>query len=169
MENLTSYRYTANSSSDYNALVSFITGTVPAVATLYPNLTTVVITPNLEMDVIHVIGKFIDDEGLNFQIEPIEVYEDDVELSCFSGPVDCESLQTVIRNLQDEQKKLQERYDTDTDELIKRNEVTEKKLKDSEEIKDRYNRWYSEAQQKYAELCDVINATKTLMEMAMKK
>ena len=166
----TSYRYIAKNASDYNALTSFVIGSACVCASLFPSITTVVISPRPEDgDIVLEFAKFIDKEGLDISMEPIEVTPDMDSISCFNGPVDADTLYEVIRNLHRQRKELREKYDADTDELIRRNEKTESLKHELEEAKDRYFKWYQEAQQQNSELCDFMKAIRTMIDIALKK
>ena len=78
--NTTSYRYKANDKDSYLALMNNVSYSF-ATVTLIPSEFTIIVTPPAEHpEQICEIGEFIDKEGLNFQIEPIEESKPSLEI-----------------------------------------------------------------------------------------
>lgn len=67
MDNETAYRYKALNGESYRTLAAFA-ATLEATVTLYPALRTIVISG----EGVAEAGKFVDDKGLDFHIDPIE-------------------------------------------------------------------------------------------------
>ena len=81
MDQNTAYQYKALNEDSYNSLAAFAVST-PATVTLHPGLLTIVITG----DDANEVGKFIDREGLDFHINPIEFHDETL-----GAVIDCET------------------------------------------------------------------------------
>lgn len=81
---ITSYKYKANDKESYLTLMKEVATTF-ATVTLIPAEFTIIVTPPAEHpEQIKEIGTFIDHEGLNFQIEPVEETVDQKEIELLS-------------------------------------------------------------------------------------
>lgn len=91
MELSTSYQYKAINEESYNSLAAYAT-TIPATVTLHPGLLTIVISENAAKEV----GEFIDENGLDFHINQIEVDEDNLRDVIDSATTDADTLRKII-------------------------------------------------------------------------
>lgn len=74
---LTAYSYKANNNECYHALVEYATTMVAAQKlTLIPYELTIIVEPKETGAAITAVGKFIDDNALDFHIEPVEATDD---------------------------------------------------------------------------------------------
>lgn len=74
---LTAYSYKANNQESYHALVEYATKMVAAQKlTLIPFELTIIVEPKDTSATIATIGKFIDDNALDFHIEPVDDTDD---------------------------------------------------------------------------------------------
>lgn len=74
--NLTAYCYKANDNQSYYALAEYVAKSVPAKLTLISPEQTIIVEPIDNSAAILAVGNFIDDNALNFHIEPIEPAEE---------------------------------------------------------------------------------------------
>lgn len=126
-------QYTALDQNSYEQLAGFAVGLASDVQ-LYPTHNVI----NIEMSSADEVGLFIDKNGLNFQIYPIEVDEDNLRKITQSGIADPISLHRVIDILT-----------AKIEETTRKNEETIAELKkSSEEAKKdllNYQKWYGES------------------------
>ena len=106
---ITSYKYKANDKESYLSLKKEV-ATIFATVTLIPDEFTIIVTPPEEHpEQINEIGKFIDTEGLNFQIEPVEESVDQKEIELLGK----------LKNVEDELVKMKSNRDYYYDAYIK--------------------------------------------------
>lgn len=158
MENLTPYCYQANNSESYNTLAAYIVAS-PLNASFFPKRLTIVVTPKEdEEETFKDVGKFIDDEGLSFHINPIlegeseyDLLENEVTPSCI---IQAYLYKILAENAQKEDvaKSLQTRL-----EACESNLVSVKKDKDS------YYKWWQDESAKRSRLEESIKAFRTLL------
>lgn len=157
MEKTTSYQYKANSEESYNSLAAYAV-TVPATVTYFPVIKTIVVSGDDNKE----IGRFIDAEGLDFEISPISVEEEEVEKLLEDAAMDAPSLRKVIELLLAEKQATAARHE---------NEVADLKLEieglkaDNETIKkdrDSFKKW---GYDKLDEVCDLEKRVKTVLSM----
>lgn len=90
MEQNNSYRYEAKNVGSYNELAVYATQLRGNVS-LFPELNTIVVDGRFANDV----GKFIDKEGLDFFISPIEIEDDELINLVNTEAIDTETLRRV--------------------------------------------------------------------------
>lgn len=94
MENAISYRYEALNEESYDEMLGYVLAEDFEVA-LYPESQTIVIANFDEAEV----GKFIDDNALDFRIKALDVYDNDLDSLIDSETVDANTLRKVAERL----------------------------------------------------------------------
>ena len=94
MEQNISYRYEAKNDGSYNELAAYAT-LLRGNVSLFPEINTIVVDGRFANDV----GKFIDKEGLDFYISPIEIEDDELFNLLNTGAIDTETLREVTRRI----------------------------------------------------------------------
>lgn len=159
MSYATPYCYKASGAEDYNCLAEYIV-TSTLNASFFPKIFTIVVTHKEEDDeAFKEIGKFLNDEGLNFHISPIILHDD-----CRNELIDCEVtpshiLQTIIYEMLSESVKNAEVANS----LQTRLSACEDELTKTRIDKDRYHQWWQEASNKNTRLENSIKALSTLL------
>lgn len=74
--NLTAYCYKANDSKSYYALAEYVAKSISAKLILIPSELTIIVEPTDTTAPILAVGNFIDDQAINFHIEPVEPVEE---------------------------------------------------------------------------------------------
>ena len=128
-----SYRYAALSEDSYNSLAAFAS-TIPAQVTLFPALHIIVVAN----DGVVEIGKFIDDNALDFQIGPIEIDADN-----FMATVECEAtdpytLREIISYMKSERASMKQAHEAVEADFKRQRDMAKSRC-------DRYSRWFNEA------------------------
>lgn len=96
MNQNTPYRYSANNAGSYNELAAYALGLSVNVC-LYPRDLTIVI----DGEAANAIGKYIDGQGLDFHISPIEIEADDpgeIAKNKFADPGTLRQAIELLRN-----------------------------------------------------------------------
>ncbi len=103
MNKNTSYRYSANNAGSYNELAAYALGLTVNVS-LYPRDLTIVI----DGEAVNVIGKYIDGQGLDFHISPIEIDADNLDEIANDKLTDPGTLRKAIELLRNQIKDMNE-------------------------------------------------------------
>ncbi len=132
MEQDTAIQYKALNENSYNRLAAYAV-TLPATVTLNPEFLVIVIPENAAKEV----GEFIDNEGLDFHIEPIEVDSDNVGELIDDETTDASSLRKICYILLEEKRQM----------ALEHNDVLSEITKERDSVKmdrDHYRKWWSE-------------------------
>lgn len=135
MELTTSYQYKAVNEASYNSLAAYAS-TIPATVTLHPGLLTIVISENANKEV----GEFIDDNGLDFHINPIEVDDDNLRDVIDSETTDADTLRKIIYRMMEEKRAMAETHKSVLEDITKQRDS-------AKENRDMYQKWYYETKQ----------------------
>lgn len=159
MENPTPYCYKALNAESYNALAAqIVTSTLDA--SFFPKLFTIVVSPQAdEDDAFNEVGKFIDAEGLDFQINPISLYDE-----CRGELIDSEVtpsciLRAIIFEMLEEKSHAAEVSAS----LQTRLESCEANLNSIRHDKDNYYKWWQDESCKRTRLQENVKALRTLL------
>lgn len=132
MEQNTAYQYKALNEDSYNSLAAFAV-TTPATVTLHPGLLTIVISDNSTNE----IGEFIDSEGLDFHINPIEVHDETLGYVIDCETTDAGTLRKIIHRMMAERIAMEDHNKGIIAEITAQRDEAQKG-------RDNYSRWYSE-------------------------
>ena len=135
MELTTSNQYKALNEASYNSLAAYAS-TIPATVTLHPGLLTIVISENASKEV----GEFIDDNGLDFHINPIEVDDDNLRAVIDSETTDADTLRKIIYRMMGEKQSMIEAHESVLESITKQCDSAKKD-------RDMYQKWYYETKQ----------------------
>lgn len=135
MEQGTPYRYEAKNDGSYNELASYATQLMGNVS-LFPELSTIVIDGRFANDV----GKFIDKEGLDVFISPIEVDDNNIHNLINTATVDTDTLRKIIYQLLEEKRAMAETHKSVLDDITKQCDSAKKD-------RDLFQKWYHESAQ----------------------
>lgn len=152
MELTTSYQYKAINEASYNSLAAYAS-TIPATVTLHPGLLTIVISENATKEV----GKFIDDNGLDFHINQIEVDDDNLRDVIDSETTDADTLREVIRMI------MARPAADDTADLRAEIKTLTGRKDFLEKDRDMYQKWYREGEAKAGRVRKQVEAISTLL------
>lgn len=128
-----SYRYAALSEDSYNSLAAFAS-TIPAQVTLFPALHIIVVAN----DGVAEVGKFIDDNALDFQIGPIEIDADNLMATLECEATDPYTLREIISYMKSERASMMQAHEAVVADLKHQRAVAESR-------RTRYSRWFNEA------------------------
>lgn len=103
MNQNTPYRYSANNAGSYNELAAYALGLSVNVS-LYPRDLTIVI----DGEAANAIGKYIDGQGLDFHISPIEIDADNLDEIANDKLTDPSTLRKAIELLRNQIKDMNE-------------------------------------------------------------
>lgn len=140
MEQLTPYKYKAQNAGSYRELATFAITTSANVA-LYPELATIVIVPTeTTPNIIKDFGSYIDREGLDFLITPIEIDGNNYVELLNDETTDAGTLRTIVRQLLDKGASMAE---------SNRNSLSEISAKYEYEVQrgNDYKRWWQQTNQ----------------------
>lgn len=135
MELTTSNQYKALNEASYNSLAAYAS-TIPATVTLHPRLLTIVISEDATKEV----GEFIDDNGLDFHINPIEVHDENLGDVIDNATTDANTLRKIIYQLLEEKRAMAETHKSVLDDITKQ-------CDSAKENRDMYQKWYYETKQ----------------------
>lgn len=156
MELNTSYQYKAFNKDSYNSLAAYAT-TIPATVTLHPGLLTIVISDNTAKEV----GQFIDDNGLSFHINQIEVDVDNLGEVIESETTDASTLRVILRHLLERKREIAEQGGKTLAQVIKERD-------DALTDKEMYHRWYTDTLDSYSRVKSQVKAIVNLMNEVFK-
>lgn len=157
MEQNTPYRYEAKNCGSYNELAAYAINLVANVS-LFPEHQTIVIDGKMAKDV----GEFIDKQGLDFFIAPIEVDDDNIDSVVNSATTDSDSLRKIIKRIK-ERKADQEKYFKNIIGNI--SDERDKIKKDS----DLYSKFWSEADARNDRVKEQVKAIAVLINSIFPK
>lgn len=133
----TSYRYKAINTTSYNSLAAYI-ATVPptaaVTATLHPALSTIVVSGNFVADV----NRFIDEENLEFHINPIAVHAENLGEVIDNETTDAATLRKIIYSMMEKKRQSDEMHDNIVKSLSDDLEKTEAELLEAQRLRDSY-------------------------------
>ena len=132
MEQYTAYQYKALNEDSYNSLAAFAVST-PATVTLHPGLLTIVITSDDASEV----GKFIDSEGLDFHINPIEVHDENLGEVIDNETTDAGTLRQIIYRMMAARSAMEEHHKGILADITAQRDKAQKSC-------DNYSRWYND-------------------------
>lgn len=135
MELTTYNQYKALNEASYNSLAAYAS-TIPATVTLHPGLLSIVISENASKEV----GEFIDDNGLDFHINPIEVDDDNLRAVIDSETTDADTLRKIIYRIMEEKRAMAETHKSVLEDITKQRDS-------AKENRDMYQKWYYETKQ----------------------
>lgn len=135
MELTTSNQYKALNEASYNSLAAYAS-TIPATVTLHPGFLTIVISEDAAKEV----GEFIDDNGLDFRINPIEVHDENLGDVIDNATTDANTLRKIIYQLLEEKRAMAETHKSVLDDITKQ-------CDSAKENRDMYQKWYYETKQ----------------------
>jgi len=151
MELNTPYQYKALNEDSYNSLAAYAS-TIPATVTLHPGLLTIVISENATKEV----GKFIDDNGLDFHINQIEVDDDNLRDVIDSETTDADTLRKIIYRMIGEKQSMIEAHESVLESITKQCDSAKKD-------RDMYQKWYHETTEKTDRVKSQIQAIAVLV------
>lgn len=157
MELSTSYQYKAINEESYNSLAAYAT-TIPATVTLHPGLLTIVISENAAKEV----GEFIDENGLDFHINQIEVDEDNLRDVIDSATTDADTLRKIIYRVLAEKRAMAEAHKGVLDDITKQ-------CDSAKNDRDMYQRWYHETSEKADRVKSQVKAIAVLIDSIFPK
>ena len=135
MELTTSNQYKALNEASYNSLAAYAS-TIPATVTLHPGLLKSVISEDATKE----SGQFIDDNGLDFHINPIEVHDENLGDVIDNATTDANTLRKIIYQLLEEKRAMAETHKSVLDDITKQ-------CDSAKENRDMYQKWYYETKQ----------------------
>lgn len=148
---ITSYQYKALNEDSYNNLAAYAS-TIPATVTLHPGLLTIVISEDAAKEV----GQFIDNNGLDFHINQIEVDDDNFRDVIDSETTDADTLRKIIYRMMEEKRAMAEEHKSVLDDITKQYES-------AKENSDLYQKWYHESAKKSDRVKSQVKAIAVLV------
>lgn len=135
MDQNTAYQYKAINEDSYNSLAAYAV-TTHATVTLHPGLLTIVISSNATNEV----GEFIDSEGLDFHINPIEVHDENLGEVIDNETTDADTLRKIIYRMMGQREAMEEQHKSILEDITKQRDS-------AKENRDMYQKWYYETRQ----------------------
>lgn len=132
MEQTTPYRYEAKNDGSYNELAAYATQLMGNVS-LFPELSTIVIDGRFANDV----GKFIDNEGLDIFISPIEVDDNNIHDLINTAAVDADTLRKIIYRVMEEKRAMAEVHKSALDDITREYDAAKKIINETSKKADR--------------------------------
>lgn len=132
MEQTTPYRYEAKNDGSYNELAAYATQLMGNVS-LFPELSTIVIDGRFANDV----GKFIDNEGLDIFISPIEVDDNNIYDLINTAAVDANTLRKIIYRVMEEKRAMAEVHKSALDDITREYDAAKKIINETSKKADR--------------------------------
>lgn len=157
MEHNTSIRYQALNEDSYNSLAAYAI-TTPATVSLFPELHIIVISESASKE----IGEFIDNEGLSFHINPIEVSDENFGAVIDNPTTDSATLRNILYRILQDKSKMASAHQDALAEITKQKEATAKDL-------DMYKKWYYESYGRESRIKEQVNAIAVLMNSIFPK
>lgn len=151
MELDTPYQYKALNETSYNSLAAYAS-TISATVTLHPGLLTIVVSENAAKE----IGQFIDDNGLDFHINQIEVNDDNLRDVIDNATTDADTLRKIIYQLMGDKRAMAEAHKSILDDITKQCDT-------AKHDRDMYQRWYCEATEKADRVKSQVKAIAVLV------
>lgn len=157
MEQTTPYRYEAKNDGSYNELAAYAALLMGNVS-FFPELRTIVIDGRFANDV----GKFIDKEGLDILISPIEINDDNLLELVNTATVDAETLRKVAYRLIEQTNSMAEKHNNIIAEITSSGEAVKK-------VRDFYRELYLKSANKNNRIKEQIRAIGTLVDSIFPK
>lgn len=157
MEQTTSYRYEAKNDGSYNELAAYA-ALLMGNMSFFPGLRTIVIDGNFANDV----GKFIDKEGLDVFISPIEINDDNLLDLVNMATLDTDTLRKVAYRLIEQTNNLAETHNNIIAEITATNDAVKKD-------RDYYRELYLKCAGKNYRIKEQIRAIGTLVDSIFSK
>ena len=159
----TPYRYDALNEKSYKALATHVASTTLE-ASFYPKLLTIVVTPKEdEEEAFKELGMFIDAEGLDLHIDPIQPQEEIDDALIYSEVTPS----CLLRNIVDEMKAENKRQTDVIASLQKRQTACETELNNVRQDRELYSKWHNEESCRRHRLEETIKALRTLLNMVI--
>ena len=133
----TSYRYKAINTTSYNSLaanIETLPPTAAVTATLHPALSTIVVSGNFVADV----NRFIDEENLEFHINPIAIHDENLGEVIDNEITDAATLRKIIYSMMEKKRQSDEMHDNIVKSLSDDLEKTEAELLEAQRLRDSY-------------------------------
>lgn len=133
----TSYRYKAINTTSYNSLAAYIAAVPPTAsvtATLHPGLSTIVVSGNFVADV----NRFIDEENLEFHINPIAVHAENLGEVIDNEITDAATLRKIIYSMMEKKRQSDEQHEEDAKSLHSDLLKCEADLLEAQRLRDSY-------------------------------
>lgn len=134
MQQYPTYQFKALNKSSYSILAEYAI-TLPADVQLFPGELII----NIGGNGVETAGMFIDDNGLDFHIAPIEPQDDEIEKYIDDETADPATLRKIIHRL------IEQRRDSDEKQAGIIAEIT-KERDDARADRDKYLRWFSDGE-----------------------
>ncbi len=157
MEQTTPYRYEAKNDGSYNELAAYAALLMGNVS-FFPELRTIVIDGRFANDV----GKFIDKEGLDMLISPIEINDDNLLELVNTATVDTDTLRKVAYRLIEQTNSMAEKQNKIIAEITASDEAVKKD-------RDYYRELYLKYANKNDRIKEQIRAIGTLVDSIFPK
>lgn len=133
----TSYRYKAINTTSYNSLAAYIAAVPPTAsvtATLHPGLSTIVVSGNFVADV----NRFIDEENLEFHINPIAVHAENLGEVIDNEITDAATLRKIIYSMMEKKRQSDEQHEEEAKSLHSDLLKCEADLLEAQRLRDSY-------------------------------
>lgn len=137
MEESISYQYEANNKESYDVLAAYATNLSVNVS-LFPMKRTIVIDGN----VAEIVGEFIDCQGLDFHIAPIELHAECIGDLINNETTDAATLRRIIYQFLEQQKMQSEQQKEQCEKHINVIEEITRDRDKARESSETYLRWY---------------------------
>ena len=160
----TTYKYVANNKDSYNSLAAYAV-TLPVTVTLFPQYNTIAISEDAAKEV----GKFIDDEALDFIIKIDQTDVDDIEGLLTSPTTDTSILRDIAESFQATMKASAEQYKKNLDNVCAERADAINALEAKKKESDNYAKWWGEESAKNRRIHQQIDAISVLMESIFPK
>lgn len=151
MKEYTAIQYNALDEDSYNSLAAYAI-TTPATVCLHPELDTIVISDSVSDE----IGKFIDREGLDFNISPVEFSSENLKEVVDNPITDADTLRNIIYTLLREKEDMAEAHRDAISDIIRQKDV-------AENDRDRYKDWFYESNNKENRIKEQVKAIAVLI------
>lgn len=152
MEQTTPYRYEAKNDGSYNELAAYAALLMGNVS-FFPELRTIVIDGRFANDV----GEFIDKEGLDILISPIEINDDNLLELVNSATVDADTLRKIAYRLIEQTNSMAKKHNSIIAEITASDEAAKKD-------RDYYRKLYLKYANKNDRIKEQIRAIGTLVD-----
>lgn len=139
MNQSTAIQYTANNIESYNALAEYAV-TLPVAVTLHPAQRAIVITE----DAADEVGAYIDNEGLDFHINPIVAHDENMMDVVENETTDAGTLRHIIYRMVEQKKQMTEAAAQVQESVTERIGQLERDKQKANDDVDLYRRMYQD-------------------------
>ncbi len=160
----TTYKYVANNKDSYNSLAAYAV-TLPVTVTLFPQYNTIAISE----DAANEVGKFIDDEALDFIIKVDQTEVDDIEELLSSPTTDTSILRDIAESFQASMKASAEQYQKDIDNVCAERADAINALESKKKDAENYAKWWDEESAKNRRIRQQVEAIAVLVSSIFPK